>query len=43
MPHFSDVGLLIGFWFSYDIDYYDEEGTRLSAEFVAILKGEDRV
>ena len=29
--------------FSYDIDYYDEEGTRLSAEFVAFLKGEDRV
>ena len=29
--------------FSYDIDYYDEEGTRLSSEFVAFLKGEDRV
>ena len=29
--------------FSYDIDYYDEEGTRLSAEFVSFLKGEDRV
>ena len=27
--------------FSYDIDYEDEEGTRLSAEFVAFLKGED--
>ena len=29
--------------FSYDIDYYDEEGTRLSSEFVSFLKGEDRV
>lgn len=33
----------IGEIFSYDIDYYEEEGTRLSAEIVAFLKGEDRV
>lgn len=27
--------------FSYDIDYYNEDGTYLSADFVAFLKGSD--
>ena len=27
--------------FSYDIDYYDEDGTRLSTEFVSFLKVHD--
>lgn len=27
--------------FSYDIDYYSEDGTQLSAEFVDFLKGSD--
>lgn len=29
--------------FSYDIDYPNEEGTTLSRELVAFLKGEDRI